>query len=72
VTPNGTPHNHADEIANARAYAAEEALHPAFRAAMVRDAEDDNRGLGAAALILFGAVFGVMVVVAWAVLAVLP
>ena len=38
-TPNGKPRNAADEIANARAYAAEEAKHPAIRAAMVRDAK---------------------------------
>ena len=66
-TPNGKRISHAEEIANA--YAAEEAKHPAFRAKMVRDAQDDNSGLGAAAWIIYGAASTVLAV--WIVLLVL-
>ena len=44
-TPNGKPRNAADEIANARAYAAEEAKHPAIRAQMVEDAQGPGAGV---------------------------
>jgi len=58
-TPNGKPRNAADEIANA--YAAEEAKHPAIRAAMVEDAQGPGAGvwiafaLIATAIIVVGA-----------------
>ena len=57
------------QAAKAADFAAEEAKHPAFRAAMVRDAQDDNSGLGAAAWIIYGAASTVLAV--WIVLLVL-
>ena len=60
MTPNGTPRNHGDEIANARADL------PHYAGLREGDMVESNRGLPIV-IIIAGAIFTLMVLGAWAI-----